>query len=73
MNANEQHNAFQPPRTPNGSSDDGPEDMELTVPREPTEAINAVRNVFDNGAHARAEGLNTDASVFEKNTLFRTD
>jgi hypothetical protein len=52
--------------------DDGPEDMDLTIPRQSTDALNSAGSVFDTKTKERFGGLNAEASVFEKGTLFRT-
>jgi hypothetical protein len=53
-------------------ADDGPDDMELTVPKKPETAINTANSVFDEAANGRFGGINTKASVFKKDTLFNT-
>jgi hypothetical protein len=52
--------------------DDGPEDMELTIPRQSADALNIAGNAFDAKTKERFGGLNAENSVFEKGTLFRT-
>jgi hypothetical protein len=61
----------QPARPP--SPDDGPEDMELTIQRKPSAALNAADNVFGEIAKERFGGINTNASVFEKGTVFHAE
>jgi hypothetical protein len=55
------------------SPDDGPEDMELTLRKNPVDALNSADNAFDALAKKRFGGINTKPSVFEKGALFRTD
>jgi hypothetical protein len=58
-------------RTP--PSDDGPEDMELTISKGPAEALDAANSVFDADMKKHFQGINTQGSVFERGTVFRTN
>ncbi|MDR1321822.1 MAG: hypothetical protein LBK56_10425 [Gracilibacteraceae bacterium] len=58
----------QPSRTP---PDDGPEDMELTIPRRAPQPLNLADSVFDAAERERYQGINSRPSVFAKGTLFR--
>jgi hypothetical protein len=53
--------------------DDGPEDMELTVPRKPAAAVNRAKDVFGEDAKNISKGVNSRESVFDRGAVFRTD
>ncbi|MDR1069362.1 MAG: hypothetical protein LBL37_01045 [Gracilibacteraceae bacterium] len=57
-------------RTP--PPDDGPEDMELTIPRLAPQPLNLADSVFDAAERERFQGINSRPSVFAKGTLFQT-
>jgi predicted metalloenzyme YecM len=76
MDTNERRKTIQQPKMPTTVPDfpeDGPEDMELTIPHKPVETINAANNIFDKDAKTVFRGIDTKTSVFEKSALFRTD
>lgn len=49
-----------------------PEDMELTIPAPPLQALNRTAGVFDESAKKMWSGINTAPSVFERGAVFRT-
>ncbi|MDR2770515.1 MAG: hypothetical protein LBB57_00595, partial [Clostridiales Family XIII bacterium] len=53
--------------------DDGPEDMELTIPMKPAPPLNLSAGLFDEEAKKRFGGLNARPSAFERGTLFHTE
>jgi hypothetical protein len=62
-----------PLKTPQAPPDDGPEDMELTIPRQSRDALNIEGSMFDADAKKRFQGINKQGSAFEKGSVFHTD
>jgi hypothetical protein len=73
MNVDEKRNVPKNPAPARPLPDDGPEDMELSLTREPAAPVNKRGSLFDEEAKRRFGGINTAASVFEKGALFHTE
>jgi hypothetical protein len=74
MQTNEkQRNVPRNPAPAKPLPDDGPEDMELTLPMKAAAPLNVMGNAFDEETKKRFKGINTRASVFKKGTLFHTE